>query len=130
MDQAHWWTPIPYLALVIPLAGMGIGALAMWFRHRREIATLELLRAYATQGKEPPAEVAKVLQAGGRAYGSYRDWRRAIFFTCLAVAFAAIGYFGTGVRPHHGFIFPVVIFTALAVWSGLSGLLLRKHDER
>ena len=131
MDHAHWMA-MPFLNLVmaIPLVAMGIGALAMWLRHRREIATLELLRTYAAQGKEPPADVAKMLETAGRYGGSYRDWRRAIFFACLAAAFAAIGYFGTGVRPHHGFTVPVVIFAALAVWSGLSGLLFRRHDAR
>jgi len=118
-----WW-------LVFPLAGMAIGAFGMWLRHRREIATLELLRAYAAQGKEPPPEVANILRTSRSYYGSYRDWRRAFLFVCLAAAFAALGYFGTGVRPHHGFMVPVVIFAALAVWSGLSALLLRKHDLR
>lgn len=128
MDHPWAWWHLWWLAF--PLAGMAFGAFAMWLRHRREIATLELLRTYAAQGKEPPAEVANVLQAGRRAYGPYRDWRRAIFFACLAAAFAAIGTFGNGVRPHHGLVVPVVIFAALAVWSALSGLLFRRHDER
>lgn len=117
-----WW-------VIFPLAGLALGAFAIWLRHKREIAKLELLRTYAAQGKEPPADIARILQASGR-YGSHRDWRRAIFFACLAVAFAGIGYFGNGVRPRHGFIFPVAIFAALAVWSALSGLLLRRHDDR
>ena len=118
-----WW-------LVFPLGGMAIGAFAMWLRHRREIAALELLRAYAVQGKDPPVDVTSILQASRRPYGPTRDWRRAIFFVCLAAAFAAIGTVGNGVRPHHGFIVPVVIFAALAVWSGLSALLFRRYDER
>jgi len=133
MDHAHWWMGLPYLGLAIPLAAMGIGALAMWFRHKRELATLELLRTYAAQGKEPPADIAKVLETAGRYGGAYRDWRRAILFGCLAAAFTGIAYFGTfgnGARAHHGFMVPVVIFAALAVWSGLSALLLRRHDPR
>jgi len=131
----HWWMGIPYLALFLPLAGMAIGAFAMWLRHRREVATLELLRTYAAQGKEPPADVANILQNARVALGDRRDryWRNAILFACLAAAFAAIGYFGyfgNGARPHHGFLVPVVIFTALAVWSGLSALLFRRHDAR
>lgn len=121
-----WW-------VILPLAGMAMGAFFVWLRHKREIATLEVLRTYAAQGKEPPADVARILQNSRRPYGAYRDWRRAIFFACLAAAFAAIGYFGhfgNGVRPHHGFIVPVAVFAALAVWSALSGLLLRRHDER
>ena len=116
-----WW-------VVIPLAALALAAFAIWLRHRREIARLELLRTYVAQGKEPPAEIAQMLRNGGLSYRRDRDWRRAILLGSLAAAFAAIALLSSGVRPHHGFIIGAVILGALAVGSALAGWLQRGHD--
>ncbi|HTY69572.1 MAG TPA: hypothetical protein VMH36_23145 [Alphaproteobacteria bacterium] len=123
-----------HVGVVFGLAGMAFGFTAMcfafWRRYRREAATLEILRTYAQQGKEPPLEVAKLLQGGRSVYRRQRAWRNAILFACLAAALALIPVFSNGVRPHHGLVAPALIFTALAVWSALSALLLPKDDPR
>ena len=134
MGPGGWHAGGPFIGLVFGLAGMAFGFTAMcfafWRRQRRETSALEVLRTYAAQGKEPPAEVAALLQSVFQRDRRGRDLRNAIFFACLAAAFAALYFFSEGARPHHGLIFPVVIFAALAVWSALSALLFRRHDER
>jgi len=52
---------IAYYGLIIALAGMGIGALAIWTEHKRKEKTLEVLRTYAEKGVEPPAAMLQSL---------------------------------------------------------------------
>jgi len=117
-----WW-------LIFPLIGLGFGFSSMWMRYQREKATVELLRTYASQGKEPPAELVKVLQVH-HPRGPYRYWRRAVFFGALAAAFAAMAYWHYGARSNQGLILGAVVLGALAVSSAVSALLLRKHDQQ
>jgi hypothetical protein len=117
-----WW-------LIFPLIGLGFGFSAMWMRYQREKATVELLRTYASQGKEPPAELVKVLQ-DHHPRGPYRDLRRAVFFGVLAAAFGVMAYLHYGARPSQGLIFGAVVLGALAVNSAVAALLLRKHDQK
>jgi len=123
----HWF---PLFGLAIPLAAMGIAAFAMWLRYRRQIATLELLRTYATQGKEPPAEIANIVRNGGSSYGRYRDWRTAILCGCLAAAFFGLAYFSGAPRPHHGFVVAAVVLAAVALGSALSSFVRPRYDGR
>jgi len=74
----HWWLIIVLLAMCFPITGMIMAAWAqhMYFQHRRE--SLETLKIYAQQGKEPPAEVVDALSGwggwGGRRWrGRWRD---------------------------------------------------------
>jgi hypothetical protein len=73
-----WW-------LIFPLIGFAFCFSTTWMRYQRQKATVELLRSYASQGKEPPTELVKVLQ-DDHPRGPYRDWRRAVFLGTLAVA--------------------------------------------
>lgn len=128
MDHgAHWF---PLFGLAIPLAAMGIAAFAMWLRYRRDVATLELLRTYAAQGKEPPAEIANIVRNGRYRYGRYRDWRTAILCGCLAAAFAGLSYFSEAPRPHHGFVVAAVVLGAVALGSVLSSFVRPRYDGR
>ena len=65
-----WW-------LIFPLMWFVFGILRMLLCHRHRRDTLELLRTYATQGRELPPELVKVLQNGDslgwrRSRGPYR----------------------------------------------------------
>jgi hypothetical protein len=131
MDHgAHWWLIFPLFWLALPLGGMAIGAFAMWLRYRRDVATLELLRTYAAQGKEPPAEIANIVRNGRYRYGRYRDYRSAILLGSLSAAFAGLAFFNTAPRPQHGFVVAAVILGALTLAYVLSALLRPPHDGR
>jgi Flp pilus assembly protein TadB len=117
----YWW-------LIFPLLGFGICFSAMWMRYQRQKATIELLRGYASQGKDPPAELVKVLQEDHHQRGPDRDWRRAVLFGALAAAFATMAYLHYG--PSHGLVFGAIVLGALAVSSAVSALLLRQHDPQ
>lgn len=128
MDHGPHW--IPLFGLAIPFVAMAIAALAIWLRHRRQIATLDLLRTYAAQGKDPPAEIVNIVRNGGGAYGRYRDWRAAILMGSLTAAFAGLAYFSSAPRPQHGFVISAVILGALTLGYFLSALIRPRHDGR
>lgn len=129
----YWW-------LIFPLFWMGFAMMGIWSRHNRANRTIDLLKSYADQGKDPPPELLKTLQNGGGPVGGWgacgdRPWRysperrlhRTFLFGALAIAFAVL-YFnhaGDDNWHHHGFgyLMPLVIFTALAL-SNLFSLVL------
>jgi hypothetical protein len=57
------------IPILIPLAGMGIGALAVWTEYKSRRRALDVLQTYAERGAEPPAEVLQSLKStlGGKA---------------------------------------------------------------
>lgn len=103
----YWW-------LIFPMAWFlyAFYCSSLRYQHRRD--KLELLKTYAQQGKDVPAELAKALGNGngddwrwGRHYdyyGPYREQRRTIFLAAVAAGFAAAYYF----NPEHNEAFGIV----------------------
>jgi hypothetical protein len=134
-----WW-------LIFPLFWMVMGLAWGWSRHARANRMLDILKSYADQGKDPPPELMKSLQAGGGWDGSrdgcgwgggWGGWRyspqrllhRTFVFTALAIAFGILAFRnGDDFGPHQGYglLIPFVIFVALALSSGLSLLFIRR----
>lgn len=117
-----WW-------LVFPLGWLVFGLARMWLHHRRHNATLELLRTYAVQGKDPPPELLSVLKVAVEPRNMRpRAWRRGLILGSLAVAFAIAGTFGKemGLGNVRSLFFVALILGALAVASLLTTLLDRK----
>ena len=71
----HWWLLIPLGAFTIPLAGMALGAFAIWQDHRSRDKVLDALRVYAEQGREPPPELLRALANGGSGGDDGSDWK-------------------------------------------------------
>lgn len=98
--------------MVFPIGGMGIAVFAIWmaFSHKRK--TLDLLRIYAEQGKEPPPALVEALTADpeDRIHRHFRDrsgfpaeygpytrnpvvlWSRFVLLAGLALGFAGMGF--------------------------------------
>ena len=51
--REFWW-------LIFPIGGLAMGAFGMWIGYQRQRDTLDLMKTYAAQGKDP-AEVARLL---------------------------------------------------------------------
>lgn len=124
----YWW-------LIFPLMWFVTSILRMWSQHRSRKDTLELLRTYASQGKEPPAEVLKTLENGGPSYrgsrtGLHRCWSRVAVFASLALGFGTMAYLNRAVGTEHGALFVAVIMGALALGFLLIALLTpQPHDQ-
>ncbi len=124
----YWW-------LIFPLMWFVISILRMWSNNRSHKFTLELLRTYASQGKEPPAEVLKTLEIGGRScrgrrMGAHRCWSRVVVFASLALGFGTMAYLNRAGGTDHNDLLVAIIMGALALGFLLIALLNPKpHDQ-
>ena len=142
---AYWW-------LVFPLMWFVFGLFGMWTRYAQHRNTLDLMKRYADQGKDP-TEIAKALgaandptyphapgfpsgrTAGPWAYGPgdrawryrrwdpLRDWRRTIVFACLATGFWVASEYSGLAGAEPAFRLVAIIMGALAAGSLLFALL-------
>jgi hypothetical protein len=62
MDHDFFWLFNRYWWLIFPIFGMAMGVMAMWQRHARANRTIDLIKSYADQGKEPPPELLAALR--------------------------------------------------------------------
>jgi len=130
---AYWW-------LLFPLVGMAYGAFGMWLNYRRTYQAMEVLKAYAVNGREPPAEIIAALDT------SWSDWRGApspksdrtdpvaawsavIPFYAIGAGFAVAAFL---LRAHDlGLVFIVLAVTFGVASLGLTALLLwRSRRDR
>jgi hypothetical protein len=116
-----WW-------VIFPLIGFAFAFWAIWLSHQRQKAAIDLLRTYASQGKEPPAELVKLLHSGDDWNPPYRNWQYVVLFGALAVTFGVMAYLHPGIRQSFGLTVAAVVMAALAVNSLVAALLQRKHD--
>lgn len=120
--------PLQFWWLIFPLIGFGFAFWAIWLNHQRQQATIDLLRTYASQGKDPPPELVKALHSGDDWNRPYRDWQNAVLFGALAMVFGVMAYLHLGTRQSTGLIVAAVVMAALFVNSLIATLLQRKHD--
>jgi hypothetical protein len=116
-----WW-------LIFPLIGFAFAFWAIWLSHQRQKATIDLLRTYASQGKDPPPELVKALHSGDDWNRPYRDWQDAVLLGALAAAFGVMAYLHPGTRQSSGLAVAAVVLAVLCVNSLVAALLRRKHD--
>ena len=138
---SFWW-------LIFPIMWFGFGFFGMFLRYRRHRDAMDLLKTYASQGKEPPPEVTKILSGQtaddgncgpwggyggaygwrGRRYGPYWEWRRVFIFASLAVGFGFASYYGEdyGIHGEPAFIVVAAVFACLTVGSLIFALLARR----
>lgn len=117
--SAFWW-------LLFPL-GWGIAAMVGAFlRHKRAQQALEVIQAFAQQGKEIPPDVLKVLQGPERAERSPKDRaRRLMVMGFVLVAFsAAFAVFTIGNWLTEGDKDVYALVFVVALFAGIGGALL------
>ena len=133
---AYWW-------LLFPL-GWAISQLVrVWSRHRQADKAMEIIKSYTDQGKEPPAEIIKLLQPAERSYGVVVNQQRArerarglmmasFIFVALCVAFAVL----TASRLHDpdpdthvGLLFVTVLMGGFAV-AFFTAAMLQNRDAK
>lgn len=71
---SYWW-------LIFPIGFFVFGAWDRWLAYRRSQDRLDLLRSYASQGKDPPPELVRAIQLEEEddeddAYGAYDRYGR------------------------------------------------------
>ncbi|MFY8142999.1 MAG: hypothetical protein ACOVMT_03845 [Caulobacter sp.] len=88
----YWW-------LLFPIAFFVYGAFQSWLSYRSNRATLDLIKTYATSGREPPPELLNRLgkrhnfdaddaAERSRQNSSYDGWYQVVLFGMLCVGFS------------------------------------------
>ena len=134
--SAYWWLIFPIMWMLF-----WFYSASLHYQHRRE--KLEVLRAYAQQGKDIPPEVGKAMSNGSppwagwdadkwadrmSRYSPYRERRRVVLFAAIAAGFAYAYY----ASPTHNEAFGVVavIMGALSVGYLLITLTIPPPDAK
>jgi hypothetical protein len=124
----YWW-------LIFPLFWMAYAMVRLWLRHSRANRSLDILKGYAEQGKEPPAEVLAILKDrhdsdAHRHSGPEHGWMRFCLFAALAVAFAVVAFIPNDMSEGHEFVFVFVaiIMVGLAL-GGLVAALVKPRSD-
>lgn len=133
--HGYWWF-FSFWWLIFPIMGFLFAGFSMWMGYRAQKDRLELLKTYVAQGKDPD-DIAKLLghvggpdpfnggpgwgggpwrhsRWGGR-YGPYREWRRFILFSCLAVGFGVASRYADLPGTEHAFTLVAIIMSVLAL---------------
>lgn len=123
--DSYWW-------LLFPLGVFLAIGFSSFLNYKRTQAKIELLKAYASSGTEPPAELLASLDINNSSAndeGSNGESGRGtttflvILFGGLSVVFAATGLFGfLGIGVEAYFIAAILGVLALAfLFSGIAG---------
>ena len=64
--RSYWW-------LLFPIGFFVFGAFDRWLSYKRSRDHLDLLRAYTSQGKDPPPELLKTVRDAADDEDDYRD---------------------------------------------------------
>jgi hypothetical protein len=125
-----WW-------IIFPLFWMAYAMVRLWLRHSRANRTLDILKSYAEQGKEPPAEVLTALKDrhdldAHRHSGPEHGWRHFYLFAGLAVAFGVVAFVPNEMSEGHelAFVFVAIIMVGLALGGLVSALMKPRSDVR
>ncbi|MCR5875850.1 hypothetical protein LRS10_17785 [Phenylobacterium sp. J426] len=134
--RSYWW-------LLFPLGFFVFGAWDRWLAYKRSQARLDLLRAYTSQGKDPPAELLKVIRdtelddvdddeyAWGerrrhmrRRYRSpYWALRTALVTGAVAAGFWLAAEYAGPASDYWPFRLVAIILTCVAVGHGIVAVL-------
>jgi hypothetical protein len=111
---AYWW-------LIFPLMWFVFGLMRMWMRYRQHRDTLEVMRSYAAQGRDP-SELAKTLQTPEREWSEPKsapggEWRGGVILLCISAGFGIASYYE--MLPRTG-----APFSFVALITGLIGVAL------
>lgn len=128
-----WW-------LLFPL-GWGLGGLIrLWLRHVRARQTLDILKSYVDQGKEPPPEILNILQHDTNASQARRGdglqrsgilWIPVFLFGALSCGFILVALSRTDDHDNHiGLLFVAIVMAGLSLGFLVTNLLQKKAGDQ
>jgi hypothetical protein len=136
--RSYWW-------LLFPLFGFAFAAWDRWLSYQRSRDSLDLVKTYTAQGKEPPAELLKQVReddaddydswTGRRGRRRYRrhprsEFRSAIFTGSLAAAFWIASEYSFVQGTEGAFRLVAVILSFIAGASLLSAVLFSRVRDK
>lgn len=120
---SYWW-------LMFPVFGMIMAVMGMFQSEQRNTKTMDLIKSYVDQGKDPPPELLKLAAQDtesrpSQTAGENRAWSL-IVFTALAAGLGTGYYFVQAQDWAFAFLIGAVIMGVMAVGALLLLLLARK----
>lgn len=118
----YWW-------LIFPVFGMGMAMWGMVSSERRTRNVLDLIKTYADQGKEPPAELLRLATQEAESTQAQQRQNNGwsfVVFAALAAGFGVGWYMVQGQDYAFAFLIVAVVMAVLAVGSLLMLLMSRK----
>ena len=124
----YWWG---FWWLIFPVGFFLFRAWDRWLSYRRSRHALDVMREYASQGKEPPAELAREVREDAYGYddprhlsrgryrrrwrhGPYWEWRAAIWTGAVAAGFWLASEYSNFPGAEGPFRFVAIIMTCVA----------------
>ncbi len=136
--RSYWWLMFPLFAFVF-------GAWDRWLAYQRSRDSLDVIKTYTAQGKEPPAELLKQVRqedaddydswTGRRGRRYYRrhprsEMRRAIFLGALAGAFWIASEYSYVSGTEGVLRLAALILTCIAGATLLSAVLFSRSPDK
>jgi len=118
--------------LIFPVMSMIWGMIDLSARHRRAREGLQVIKSYIDQGKEPPPELLKFLEAKpDNKFMNKGGWAGVFVFAAMSGGFLMIAWWpGMGFEPRQvaGLHFVALIMGALCLGT-LVAVLWRERDQ-
>ena len=127
--RGYWW-------LLFPLFGFAMGGWNSWLAYRKQQAAIELIKTYAANGAEPPAQLLETLDRPARTnsgFGAGGKGREGHIYSVVMFGVMAAGFTYAAVTDLFGvgsaFVIVAVVMTALALASLATLFVTRPRGE-
>jgi len=135
MEHDFYWLFNRFWWLIFPIFWMIARIVRLSLRHSNANRALDIIKTYADQGKDPPAELLAALRdrrdAEDRHYpGPEHGWVRFCLFAALAVGFGVLAFIPSDLSEGHefAFIFVAIVMVGLALGGLISALMKPRPD--
>ena len=130
--REFWW-------VLFPMSAFGFVGWTQWLNYRRQKGVLDVIRAYAEKGQEPPREIMDALAAASTGAPSGRQsvkqgtaahyWSLVGLFGFLCAGFVWAGWGGRMDGGSGAFSIVALVMGAVCVWSLLCAIVLQMRGK-
>ncbi|RZJ40354.1 MAG: hypothetical protein EON87_18270 [Brevundimonas sp.] len=122
--RSYWW-------LIFPLFGLAMGGWHSFAQFRNQQKKLDIIKAYAMRGEQPPAALLESLGRSEAAeYGSGKPtnyWSLVGLFGVLTAGFAYMAYSSAVAGGDFAFGVVAMVMGAVTVWATICALMQRRE---
>ncbi|RZJ93982.1 MAG: hypothetical protein EON88_13435 [Brevundimonas sp.] len=124
--RSYWW-------IIFPIFGLAMGSWHSFAQFRNQQKKLDIIKAYAMRGEQPPAALLESLgRSEANEYGNGKPtnyWSLVGLFGVMTAGFGYMAYF-TAIDGS-GFAFGLVamVMGAVAVWALICALMQRRDPR-
>ncbi|RZJ45179.1 MAG: hypothetical protein EON87_08155 [Brevundimonas sp.] len=124
--RSYWW-------VIFPLFGLAMGGWHSFAQFRNQQKKLDIIRAYAERGEQPPeALLASLSRSEEQEYGRGNRtnyWALVGLFTVMAAGFGYAAYYTHAAGGGPAFVIVTMVMAAVAVWALICALMQRRDPR-